>query len=380
MVKILMIDSLVGNDYTLHLCAHLSKLASGLTLVVTENRKIDFPVAFEVKPWAPTKQKRYSKFKKAIRYIRYLQRVSHLARAGKFDIVHFQFLRRRRMESLFLLWLKIRGIPLAYTVHNVLPLDGAGPDRLFNLLIYRCADVLIVHSQKMKQELQRNFPVKPNRVHTIPHGNFDAYAKGNGPARKVLLKQLNLEPGNFVLLFFGNIKPYKGLDLLLDAFDTCAGQIPELALIIAGNPENKNLDIHYRERIQSSPYKERIRYFPQFIPPEEMNLYFACAHLVILPYTHIYHSGILHLAYSFGKPVIATRVGDFAEEIEHGKCGYVLNRNDVRHLASAIAEAYRNREALPAMGEYVKQISKIRYSWERVAKLTCAAYQNGLRK
>jgi D-inositol-3-phosphate glycosyltransferase len=130
-------------------------------------------------------------------------------------------------------------------------------------------------------------------------------------------------------------------------------------------PELREL---YLKKIESMSAKERIVYHPVFIPTEKVARYFFACDIVILPYRSIYHSGVLHLAYSFGRPVIATKVGDFPETIEHGKSGYLLEHNDASCLSRVIAVAFFEPHMLLTMGEYVRHLSKEKYSWDAIAE------------
>ncbi|MDX1373875.1 MAG: glycosyltransferase, partial [Nitrososphaeraceae archaeon] len=155
-------------------------------------------------------------------------------------------------------------------------------------------------------------------------------------ARKIL----NLENNDNVLLFFGNIREYKGLDILLEAFDPAAEKDEKLKLVIAGLPYTKNLEMDYVNKIENLKYNNRIIHHLKFIPIEDVKIYFEASDLIILPYRNIYHSGIVHMAYSFGKPILTTRVGDFTEVIEEGKSGYLTDSLDPENISKWILKCF----------------------------------------
>ena len=177
-IKVLMIDSSIekdGNDYALHLCKALKKAGIDISLVVIEdyinNGTTDYPLL----PMAPSKAKNISKYKKIFKYYNYLLGIYKLIRQEKFDVIHFQFFRRRRIESLYFSMLKLIGIKLAQTVHDVTPLNESKIDHLFNLLVYKSADILFVHSNSNKKTLAQLIKLDEEKIKVVPHGDFDTY-------------------------------------------------------------------------------------------------------------------------------------------------------------------------------------------------------------
>jgi glycosyltransferase involved in cell wall biosynthesis len=129
-------------------------------------------------------------------------------------------------------------------------------------------------------------------------------------------RNLGIEDGDKTILFFGSIRPYKGLEYLVEAFCDRAREHPEYRLIIAGEPKN-NSDRYLSElqgSLNSEPELKVIQRI-HHVPDEEAELYFKAADVLVLPYTHIFQSGVLFLAYSFGLPVIAADVGSFHEDV-----------------------------------------------------------------
>jgi glycosyltransferase involved in cell wall biosynthesis len=228
----------------------------------------------------------------------------------------------------------------------------------------------------MKNKLVRDFGVDREKIRVIPHGNFDHYISREPMSKAAARASLGLSEMDNVALFFGFIREYKGLDLLLDAFEHCARYSSPLKLVIAGAPQTTELENHYRRRINQISTDDSIVFHANFIPSEKVATYFVACDVVILPYKEIDHSGLVHLAFSFGRPLIATNVGDFSEVIEEGMSGYLLKENSAQCLSETIVEAFSNGPRLQDMGKYARKLSETKYSWLEIARKTRDLYES----
>ncbi len=377
-VKVTMIDGLVGNDYSMCLCSALHTVGVNVELIASDNRVVSMPVDYPVRHWMPTKDPQNGKIGKLFRYLEYLVRLFlHVVRNRNVkQVMHIQFLRRERFEAVFLLFLRLLGTKLVFTAHNVLPHENSAIDRFLRSCIYRAAGTIIVHSEYIKNKLAKDFRVEPKKIKVIPHGNFDHYIPREPMSKAEARSRLNLYATDNVALFFGFIREYKGLDLLLDAFEICAKKGRSLRLVIAGAPRTSELGNHYRRSIERISTNDSIIFHEGFIPSEKVAVYFVACDVVILPYKEIDHSGIVHLAYSFGRPLIATNVGDFAEVIEDGKSGYLLRENSAECLSETILGAFSSIAHLEDMGSYARTLSETKYSWLEIAKKTKMLYES----
>lgn len=374
-MKILLVDSLIGNDYSICLCSALSKIKCDVSMVTTEDRETDLIPNFQIMRWAPSKKKGTLKINKTFNYLKYLYKIVHFALRAKPDIIHFQFFRKDIPESLFYSILNRLKITLVYTAHNVLPHERRKADFFFKLLVLKSSRAIIVHSRSLKKMLTYKFKINPNKIAIIPHGNFDIYLPKEKLSQAISRKKLGLFVNDNVMLFFGNIREYKGLDLLLQAFRIASKHDEYLKLVIAGSPYSKKLENYYQELIAMMKLDDRILFHSKFIPNSKISLYFEASDLVMLPYKNIYHSGIMHLAFSFGKPVIATRVGDFEEIIEWGKNGFLVNKGDYIGMAKIITDAFQDKNKLKEMGELARILNKEKYSWVNIAEMTNKLYE-----
>lgn len=371
-MKIIMVDASIGNDYTVLLCNSLAETGNDVTLVAPENKNIEIPFNFKVLKWSPSKAKGRNRLVKGFTYLNYFSKLYRLIKRTANPVVHYQFFRRRD-EIIFFLFLRLTGTRLYYTAHNVLPHDHRKIDYRLQKMVYKASKGIVAHSDFIRRKIITDFNISPDKIAVIPHGNFDIYLPEKPVSRTEAREKLKIKQDEKVILFFGGIREYKGLDILLDAFKLIKDE-DNYKLVIAGAPQSKALADSYQKKISSITTNGRINSRFDFIPADEVASYFISSDVLILPYKHIYHSGVVHLAYSFGKPIIATRVGDFDESIEHGKSGLLLDENTSEDLAKKIREYFKSKNNMDQMGKYAKELSDSKYSWINVAEKTNNLY------
>jgi D-inositol-3-phosphate glycosyltransferase len=284
-------------------------------------------------------------------------------------------------RTLLMLYYRLCGKKIAFTAHNVNQAKRDAKDSFRNRLTlriqYRLTDHIFVHTQKMKTELCDDFAVPEIAVTVIRHPINNAFPDtALTPAEAK--RHLGVKDNEKTILFFGRIRPYKGIEHLLAAFQQLVKSDPKYRLIIAGEPK-KGSEAYLDEirLIASRDFKpgEIILKF-QFIPDREMEIYLKGGDVLVLPYKDIFQSGVLFLAYSFGLPVIATDVGSFREEIVEGKTGFICRPGDPADLAKTLetyflSDIYIN---LRTRRQDIKDYANTVHSWDAVAELTRNAY------
>lgn len=374
-LNVVMLDALAGNDYSIMLCSHLQKAGVNIRLVVIEGREYMVEPDFEVLPLAPSKDSTIPKSEKLKSYARYFWQVIKIGRRKDVDLLHFQFLRLPPLDPFLIVLLRLLGVKVVYTAHNVIPHEHSRRDYWLKGLLYRTAHGLIVHSQYIKRKLLRLFPVGQGKTAVIACGDCDNSADGTAVSSEEARAHFNLAHDDDVMLFFGQIRDYKGVDLLIEAFETAAAHNPKLKLIVAGQPFTDEIETKLHQMIAAHPAKKRIRFDGYFIDSKDIPLYLTAADVVVLPYRDIDHSGVVHLAYAFAKPIIASDVGDFSETIPHGKAGYILPQNSTACLAETIQHAFANKLELTKMGNYAEWLNRTKYGWAGIAEETKTFYQ-----
>jgi D-inositol-3-phosphate glycosyltransferase len=285
-------------------------------------------------------------------------------------------------RTILMLYYKAMGKKIALTAHNVNQARRDAKDSWLNRVTlriqYQLCDHIFVHTEKMKEELCQDFDVAEKAVTVIRHPVNDAFPDTElTPAEAK--RRLGLKDDEKAILFFGRIRPYKGVEYLLDAFRLLPTDVQvKYRLIVAGEPKKGSEDYLYqiRESVQRDFKEGQVILRIQFIPDEEMEVYLKGADVLVLPYKEIFQSGVLFLAYSFGLPVVATDVGSFREEIVEGSTGFLCQPGDPADLAKAI-EIYFNSDLfknLRVRRQEVKDYAHANHSWHAVAELTCKAY------
>jgi glycosyltransferase involved in cell wall biosynthesis len=283
-------------------------------------------------------------------------------------------------RTVLMLFYKALGKKIVLTAHNVNAGKRDGKDSWINRATlrtqYRTVDHIFVHTEKSKAELAGDFGVSKDAVTVIPFGINNSVPNSSLTCAEAREK-LGIRRDEKTILFFGAIRPYKGLEYLIAAFQELLSRHPDYRLVIAGEAK-RGCDEYLRKIQNSVTDRQRAQILErlEFVPDEETEIYFKAADVSVLPYTLVFQSGVLFLSYSFGLPVIASDVGSFRDDIVEGETGYVCRPCDSTDLALAIekffaselfADRVRRRES-------IRDRAHKRNSWAVVAEQTRRTY------
>jgi D-inositol-3-phosphate glycosyltransferase len=325
--------------------------------------------------------------KKVSRVLVYYVRLLLYALTTKAELFHILW--NNKFETFdrvpLMLYYKLLGKKTLLTVHNVNTRERDSNDLWFNRLTlkiqYRFVDHLFVHTERMKRELGEQFDVSAAKISVIPFGINNA-VPNTSLSPDEARSRLGIEEKDRAILFFGNIAPYKGLEYLIEAFRQIMIEGGAYRLVIAGNPKNCE---SYWSAIQDSlnrhVNRDRILQKIEFVPDAETEIYFKAADVVVLPYRHIFQSGVLSLGYSFGLPVIASDVGALCEDIIEGKTGFVCRPEDPADLARVIKQYFSSDlyRGLSIRRQEIQDYAHQRYSWDVVGQMTVDVYAKLMR-
>ena len=246
---------------------------------------------------------------------------------------------------------------VVFICDNVIPHERRPGDRLFTRYAFHAADGFVVQSHAVARDLLKLLPGA--RYEYVPHPVYHGF--GSAVPSREARRRLGIM-ADHVLLFFGYVRKYKGLDVLLQALALLRGRL-EVALLVVG--EFYDDEQKYREMIRRLGLEGMVTVRSDYVPNDEVKYYFSASDAVVLPYTSATQSGIAQIAYNFDLPVIATDVGGLSEVVRDGETGLLVPPNDPRALAERIVEYFtavdRARLRLAVREE------KTRYSWENLA-------------
>jgi glycosyltransferase involved in cell wall biosynthesis len=257
---------------------------------------------------------------------------------------------------------RLRPAPrLVYICHNVLPHEAGPLDRLALRAALAPADGLLAHAESEAAELRRLLPGKAVRTSPLP-----TFA-GVGPVAAAP-RAADLPTDRPLLLFCGFVRPYKGLDILLEALVQVVAQQP-VHLLVAG--EFWDDEATYRQQISRLNLDEHVTIDNRYIPDEELSAYLQATDVVVLPYRTATQSAVVQLAFGHGRPVITTNVGGLAEVVDDGRTGLVVPPDDPAALAAALKH-YFAEELGPVFRRNIAE-ERERFSWDPLIEGLLAA-------
>jgi glycosyltransferase involved in cell wall biosynthesis len=224
-------------------------------------------------------------------------------------------------------------------------------------------DAVIAHTEHGARRLREEVGLDPGRVRTIPHGAFDYLTRL--PDEAPLPAELERAEGP-VILFFGLLRPYKGIDTLLRAFRRVEGA----ELWVVGNPRMELGPLH----LLAAEASGRVRFLTRFVDDAEIPAIFRRADVVVLPYRDAEHSGVLYTGLAFGKPMVLSAVGGFPELGEEG-AARIVEPEDPEALAAVLSELVGDEGARAELADAARAAASGRYSWDAVAAQTLALYR-----
>ena len=251
----------------------------------------------------------------------------------------------------------LRREKILFVCHNVFPHERFPLDRLLTKWTLGCGRYFITQSKMDARDL---LSVKHDAVYRVtPHPTYGMFCK-QGMSMQKAREQLQIDQGQRVLLFFGFVRKYKGLQYLLEAMKLLKERDFKVQLWVVGDfGEDKD---EYVEQIRAFEIGDQAQMVQGYVPDDEVEKYFAASDLVVLPYLSATQSGIVQIAFGFEKPVLVTEVGGLPDVVTNGKTGYVVEPRSAEMIAEAIMDYYINnrREA------FVSQIEKEkdRFSWK----------------
>ncbi|NTW83673.1 MAG: glycosyltransferase [Chlorobiaceae bacterium] len=261
------------------------------------------------------------------------------------------------LAPLYLLLRRMTGVRTVVLLHNYAAHESFFFEPLMKMLLAACTDAFITLSGAVSRELEADLPEVPRLQ--LYHPVYEPAGKSVSSAEA--RKELGIGPDVPVLLFFGYVRRYKGLDLLLQAMPAILKKEPSLKLVVAGHFFEQ--PARYRELVRQLDIAGNVDIYPGYVPSERTGAFFAAADAVVLPYRSATQSGVVQLAYGYGLPVIATPVGSLPDMIRPGKSGWIAGDVSPERIAEAVSQYLDSRGRLDAQRAEILSISR-ECSWE----------------
>jgi glycosyltransferase involved in cell wall biosynthesis len=265
---------------------------------------------------------------------------------------------------------RLSGVKIAWTVHNLIPHEARFPklEIAARRAICRRASAVIVHGQASREEALRRLACPADRIAVIPHGHYRRAYDVALPCDEAR-RQLDLAGDAKAILFFGFLRPYKGLETLLAAWRKLSPSGAEL--LIVGQPHDAAYTVKLRQMAEGRP---GVRIVDRFVPSAEVPLYFSAADAVVLPFRMVQTSGSVILAMSYGRPVIAPRLGEVPEALV-GADDLLFARGDEDELGNSLERALASD--LSDLAERTARACD-RLDWAPIASATADVYRRAL--
>ena len=264
---------------------------------------------------------------------------------------------------------KLRGKPVVFTIHNVLSHERSYFFKTASKLLFKLGDHFIVHTEKNRQQLITHYGIRSELISIIPHGILDFHVHTQ-ISRSVVREELGIGPNKKVILLFGAIRPYKGVQTALEALSKVLPEVPDSVLLIAGKLWQSWEP--YQLLIDRLNINKAVITIQDYVPSGDVCRYFEASDLVILPYDRFdSQSGVGSTAVAFRKPMIVSDVGGLPELVTDRRC--IVPPKDPAALARAIIASFSNPDRLAKMTAGTEVVAK-RLSWPAIAQKTITIY------
>jgi glycosyltransferase involved in cell wall biosynthesis len=339
--------------YDRALCNALARVGVDVALFTSRFAHGEVPAAhgFEVREFFYRRSR--SRAAKLLEHVPDMLRYRRAARDAQ--LVHFEWLPVQQLDA----WLLPRGVPLVLTAHDILPHEPLPGQRAGQRRLYDRVDAVVVHSSRGRERLVAEAQVDRQKITVIPHGVLEPDAS----ATATLPPELDVADGRPVVLCFGLIRPYKGVDVLLEAWRG----IDEAQLWIVGMP-----------RMDIAPLRaaapDNVRFVPRFVTAGELAACFTCADVVALPYRRADQSGVLATALAFGTPLLVSDVGGFDDVAALG-AAQLVPPGDPAALHDALRALLGDEAARARLAAAARAAAAGPLAWDTIAARTLELYE-----
>jgi D-inositol-3-phosphate glycosyltransferase len=294
----------------------------------------------------------------------------------RMKVVHFIWIISPRLDYWLIRLLQLTGRRVIYTAHNPFPHEPKAGDIRKYCRIYQKVDHIIALTHYTRNEITAHCGISAEKISVLPHGDYEAlfsqYSLNNNLAKEVRQKAGNRK----IIAFLGHIRPYKGLEVFVNAFELIKQRMPESFFLVAGSVlvgDQKE----WEEKLTQSCNSDDLWTDLRFVPVEDIKAYLSVIDVLVQPYISASQSGNTAMAYAAGVPVISTNVGGLAEMTEDGKTGYIIAPSSPEAIADAVNKCFKN-DNYEKLSRNARRAAVEQFNWEKIAQQTVAVYQKAM--
>lgn len=291
-------------------------------------------------------------------------------------IVHFHLFHVSMLQTMQVALARLLMRKIVLTAHDVESFVAGLEAPVLSRMVYKVAHRVIAHNQISKTELMGRIGLNADKIAVIPHGNY-LHATRVLPLQANARRLLGISENAKVLLFFGQIKDVKGLDLLIEAMPEIIKNYPNTVLLIAGKPWKSDFSI-YDKLIDKLAVRSNCITNIRFIPDSEVPIYYSACDLVVLPYRRIYQSGVVLMAMSYGKAVLVSSLPGMTEIVHDGVNGFVFQSDRSDDLSAKLSEILGNIESIQRIAAKGKEYVIEKHDWHSIGEATAYLYRGML--
>ena len=362
-----------GMDYyDFGLCGGLAEAGADVVLHTCDETNLPINAAFEVRHTYTGIYGKARSWRRGLRYARATLSSIWSAMRENRRICHFHLFHTGPLQTLNVVLAKIFRRRVVITAHDVESFVESLEVPLLSRWVYRQADRVIAHNRISRQELIDRIGLANEKIAVIPHGNY-LHAIHPLPEQDEARRDLGVAVHAKVILFFGQIKDVKGLDLLLEAIPEVVEEHSDTILLIAGKPWKTDFST-YEAQMEKLAIREHCIAHIRYIDDEDVPLYYSAADVVALPYRRIYQSGVVLMAMSYGKAVLVSDLPGMTEIVTDGIDGYVFKRGDASDLAQKLCAALEDEGKRKLLSEQGFQRVRDDYDWQIIGEKTGELY------
>ncbi len=377
-MKISIIANGFQEDYTLNLINALAKQSVDVDFIgsnVYDPALIDKRIVFHM----VRKEDRSGRnpLKKGFWVLQYfVWLLGYLFRERKI-VIHIQWLRFNFIDGVFFpLMARLLGHTVVYTAHDVVPhsVDKRRIRLLFRL-IYKSQNKIVAHTKYIMERIHTEFGIDQSKISVVKHGVY-VVPDGRRKDFAISKKALGIGEDEFVLLFFGIITEYKGLDLLAHSLKILKRDMGQKVRLLVAGRVQAGYEVEMA-RLKEDELGEEVIYLLRFIETEEVSMLFGAADIAVLPYREASQSGVMFMSYAHGVPVILPDLGGFPDDVISGATGFLFEPGDPESLCNKIEKSIshfgkNNR----TVREEIIHLTSKKYQWEGSADSLIKIYKN----